>query len=95
MQMVKRLDYKNTLKIELSGSGDRFEVQSERDKYSMAARFLAFINLPFTEMGKTLMKKNRIAFVICFENLQRIIPAYTDFHKHIIYWDLFDSPIWN
>lgn len=35
----KRLDSKNTLRIELNGFGDRYEVKSEREEYSMATRF--------------------------------------------------------
>lgn len=35
----KRLDSKNTLRIELNGFGDRYEVKSEREEYSMTTRF--------------------------------------------------------
>lgn len=36
-----RLDSENTLKIELIGFGDGFEVRKEREEFRMAARFLA------------------------------------------------------
>lgn len=37
----RRLDSENTLKIELTGFGDGFEVRKEREEFRMAARFLA------------------------------------------------------
>lgn len=56
----RRLDSENTLKIELTGFGDGFEVRKERgiqDGCKVFGLTIAITDLQFTEMGETAVKK--------------------------------------
>lgn len=56
---MKRLNSKNTLKIEVSGFADGFEVRKTgiQDGSKVFGWTAAFIDLPFTEMEKTAVRR--------------------------------------
>lgn len=95
---ARRWGSNSTLRIELAGFGAGFEVRSEREAFSRAARFFATtasVDLPFTEMAETV-ENNRTDFVIFFFFFLKDQPYLYGFLQNIcIYWDLLGSPVWN